>query len=74
MSTFRCAPIENSSFSDNVLVVTTKWHCPLVAYINLSVKVWINPLTEQTFEDEHLGEVIAWRYIEPFEEAEDEKY
>ena len=65
---YNCDPIEYSSFSDNVLVMTDKWHCPIVAYINLSVKLWHNPLTEQTFYDESLGEVIAWRYIESSEE------
>lgn len=65
-----CYPVDESSFSDNVLVVTDRWHCPIVAYINLSVKLWHNPLTEKTLEDERLGEVIAWREIEPFEVEE----
>lgn len=63
---FNCLPIENSSFSDNLLVITTKWHSPLVGCINLSTNEWFYPVEEHTFEECHLGKVIAWRYIEEF--------
>lgn len=55
-------PIEDSGFSDYVLVRALDLEFPIVAYINLLAKEWFNPIEEDYIEDE-FGEVIAWREI-----------
>lgn len=56
------------TFSDDVLVITEEYENPVVAYINLTLKVWFNPIDEEYLEQD-FGKVIAWKYIEPFEKS-----
>lgn len=56
------------TFSDDVLVITEKYGNPVAAYINLTLKVWFNPIDEECLEQD-FGKPIAWKYIEPFEKS-----
>lgn len=60
------------SFSDEVLVITEEYENPVVAYINLTLKVWFNPIDEEYLEQD-FGKVIAWKHIEPFEKSVSEE-
>lgn len=55
-------------FSDNVLVITEEYDKPIVAYMNLTLNIWFNPIEEEYLEP-GFGKVIAWKYIEPFEKS-----
>ena len=56
------------AFSDDVLVITEEYENPIVAYINLTQKIWFNPIDEEYLEQD-FGRVIAWKYVEPFEKS-----
>lgn len=56
------------TFSDDVLVITEEYENPVVAYINLTLKVWFNPIDEEYLEQD-FGRPIAWKYIEPFKKS-----
>lgn len=56
------------TFSDDVLVITEEYENPVVAYINLTLKVWFNPIDEEYLEQD-FGKPIAWKYIEPFKKS-----
>lgn len=59
-------------FSDNVLVITEEYDKPIVAYMNLTLNIWFNPIEEEYLEP-GFGKVIAWKYIEPFEKSVSEE-
>lgn len=56
------------SFSDKVLVITEEYENTIVAYMNLTLNIWLNPIHEEYLEPD-FGKVIAWKYIEPFEKS-----
>lgn len=56
------------SFSDKVLVITEEYKNTIVAYMNLTLNIWLNPIHEEYLEPD-FGKVIAWKYIEPFEKS-----
>lgn len=56
------------TFSDDVLVITEEYENTIVAYINLTLNIWFNPIHEEYLEPD-FGKVIAWKYIEPFEKS-----
>lgn len=56
------------SFSDEVLVITEEYENTIVAYINLTLNIWFNPIHEEYLEPD-FGKVIAWKYIESFEKS-----
>lgn len=55
-------------FSDKVLVITEEYENQIVAYMNLTLNIWFNPIEEEYLEPD-FGKVIAWKYIEPFEKS-----
>lgn len=54
--------------SVDVLIVTNKTHYPLIAFMDLELKEWYESNNCECLEDD-FGEVIAWKYIEPFEKS-----
>lgn len=56
------------TFSDDVLVITEEYESPVVAYMNLTLNIWFNPIEEKYLKLD-FGKVIAWKYIEPFEKS-----
>lgn len=59
---------EEFGTSDEVLVMTTKEDSPIIAYIELKPRIWYEPMDSAYLEDLY-GNVIAWKYIEPFEKS-----
>lgn len=52
--------------SDDVLVMVSSEDFPIVAYIDLESRVWEESLEGAVLKN-FFGDVIAWKYIEPFE-------